>query len=103
MGNQNPALFIPSRDGESYLYRLLSKLGGVLTGNLIPMLEKIKSLSILPQFFSHLGRVCLSMRVVGVDLYPLGPSQPFGFQFLGFPGVFLDQVVRLAPVLGQVV
>ena len=43
------------------------------------------------------------MQVVGIDLYPLGPSQPFGFKFLGFPRVFLDQVVRLAPVLGQVV
>ena len=46
MGDQNPALFPSPRNGKFDLYGFLGKLGGVLTGNLIPMLEKIKPLGI---------------------------------------------------------
>ena len=47
MGNENPALFPSPRDGKFDLYGPLGKWGSVLAGNLVSMLEKIKSLGIL--------------------------------------------------------
>ena len=48
MRNQNPALFLSPCDGEFDLNGLIRKLGGVLTGHLVPMLEKLNPLGILP-------------------------------------------------------
>ena len=46
MGNQNPALFLSPRDGKFDLNGLIRKLWSVLTGELVPMLEKVKALGI---------------------------------------------------------
>ena len=47
MGNKHSALFLSPRDGQFDLNGLIRKLWSVLTGDLVPMLEKVKTLGIL--------------------------------------------------------
>ena len=47
MGNKHSALFLSPRDGKFDLNGLIRKLWSVLTGDLVPMLEKVKALGIL--------------------------------------------------------
>ena len=48
MGNKHSALFLSPRDGQFDLNGLIRKLWSILTGDLVPVLEKIKALGILP-------------------------------------------------------